>query len=240
MNANGLHVVTWNCAGALRKKWQALEPLKADLLIIQECENPAIANDHQYLEWAGQYLWTGASKNKGIGVFARKDFRLEHLPIDVTGLQYFLPCRVNGVWPLLATWTGKADSGTYRYIGQLWQFLQIHKDSISHPFGMVIGDLNSNCQWDRKHRVCNHRDVVRELSNIGFESSYHRFFSETHGMESRPTFYLQRNLAKSYHIDYAFVGPGWIERCVEVGQINTWLTLSDHMPLSIRLFTAEA
>lgn len=57
--------------GALRRKWSALEAFDADLLIIQECEDPALAKDAAYLEWAGHYLWTGPTKNKGIGVFAR-------------------------------------------------------------------------------------------------------------------------------------------------------------------------
>jgi hypothetical protein len=37
-----LRIVSWNCAGGLRKKWHALAEFNADLLVIQECENPAL------------------------------------------------------------------------------------------------------------------------------------------------------------------------------------------------------
>ncbi|MFC7409473.1 hypothetical protein [Hydrogenophaga atypica] len=111
MNLADLRVVTWNCAGALRNKWHALEQFDADLLVIQECEDPAQAKDARYLDWAGDYLWEGDTKNKGIGVFARKGVRLEREPVDVKELKFFLPCRINGDWPLLATWTAAADSG---------------------------------------------------------------------------------------------------------------------------------
>ncbi len=235
LGATDLRLVTWNCAGALRKKWRALESLAADLLVIQECEDPSRAKDPAYLDWAGHYLWEGVTKSKGIGVFARNGLRLEREPIDATDLQYFLPCRIDGDWPLLATWTGRAGSGPHRYIGQLWLFLRSHRAFVDHPRGLVIGDLNSNCRWDKPHRTCNHGDVVRELSEAGLESAYHRHYGEEQGSESRPTFFLQRNFAKSYHIDYAFLGAQWKERSIQVGAVADWMPLSDHVPLLLEV-----
>ncbi|NOX74430.1 MAG: endonuclease/exonuclease/phosphatase family protein, partial [Alphaproteobacteria bacterium] len=43
-------------------------------------------------------------------------------------------------------------------------------------------------------------------------------------------FYLHRDLAKPYHLDYVFCG---IERAakIEIGTPDDWISSSDHMPL---------
>jgi len=50
-----MKIVTWNCNGALRKKYQLLEEFDADLLIIQECEDPD-RSTAEYKEWADNFL----------------------------------------------------------------------------------------------------------------------------------------------------------------------------------------
>ncbi len=73
-----MKLVSWNCNGALRKKTEQLDVLDADVLVIQECEDPE-RSTAAYRSWAGEYLWNGTSKNKGIGIFARNGYHLERL-----------------------------------------------------------------------------------------------------------------------------------------------------------------
>jgi exonuclease III len=228
-----MKIVSWNCNGALRKKWHALVALDADVFIIQECEDPARSNDAKYLEWSGNYLWTGTSKSKGIGVFVRAHIHLEIVKLDLAPLELFLPCRLNGA-PLLATWTKSANSPTFGYIGQLWKFLQTYKIFLDDQRALVIGDLNSNVEWDKWDRWWNHSDVVRELGDLGLKSAYHDFLGINQGNEPDPTFYLHRKMNKPYHIDYAFMGGAWNVDSLHVLKVADWIELSDHMPLVIK------
>ena len=226
-----MRIVTWNCNGVFRKKWQQIAALGVDIAVIQECENPSHSKDLFYSNWTTNHLWVGQNKNKGLGVFASPGISLIPVPLDFQPLELFLPCLVDGEWPLLAVWTRQANSPNFRYIGQLWKFLQMQREFLRHPNAMVVGDLNSNAKWDEWDRWWNHSDVARELSELGLESCYHRHFSEAPGAESRNTFFMHRNVAKPYHIDYGFAGPQWTVRTVEVGGVDAWLEHSDHMPI---------
>ena len=228
-----MRIVSWNCNGALRKKLNLLEELNADVLVIQECENPAQVQDSHYKLWATNYLWTGDNKHKGLGVFAKPDVRLEPLNLDSGGLQLFLPLMVDGI-TLLAVWTKEAGSPTFKYIGQLYKWLQAHKAHLATPKAVVIGDLNSNACWDVWDRWWNHSDVVRELEYLGLYSLYHAQTGEAQGAEAQPTFFLHRMREKPYHIDYAFLSEMLqIGARISIGATEHWLEHSDHLPLVV-------
>jgi len=230
-----MRLLSWNCNGAFRKKYQHLDDLAADIYVIQECENPATSKDVNYIAWAENHLWIGDSKNKGIGVFAKNGNTLAQLDWSSTyhdhTVKHFLPCRVNNSFDLLALWLHQNNSPTFGYIGQFWKYLQVNKSSLHDV--MIIGDFNSNVKWDTWDRWWNHSDVVRELNEIGTVSLYHKYFDEAQGKESKPTFYLHRSLLKSYHIDYCFAPERVANQLtsITVGEYQDWIHASDHVPL---------
>ena len=229
-----MRIVSWNCNGALRNKLFALQTLNADLYIVQECENPAQCKSDAYQEWAQNYQWIGTTKNRGLGVFAKQDMKLDVVPLDMAFLELFLHCRVNDSISLLAVWIRKHKSSLLRYIGQLGQFLQSHQQFLSTDRVALIGDLNSNVCWDAANRAWSHSDAVSQLNHIGLTSLYHHTYNEPQGAESQPTFYMNRNLAKAYHIDYAFLSPQLLHGATcDIGSPTAWLSHSDHMPLII-------
>ena len=98
--------------------------------------------------WSGSYLWTGVSKNKGVGVFARDNvqidalnwnrlYRLYRLPgapknsVSATwrtsDLREFLSFLINDSFNAVAVWTKQSAGGKFGYAGQLWKFLQSHR-----------------------------------------------------------------------------------------------------------------
>jgi len=244
-----MKIVTWNCNGALRKKIAYVDKLGADILIIQECEDPN-QSTKVYRQWAGDYLWTGKSKNKGIGIFARNGNRIRSLhwqgeytlqaiknqSASITWqskeLQSFLPCRVNDIFTIVGIWTKKANSPNFGYVGQLWKYLQVHKSKLSGNNMILCGDLNSNSIWDQWDRWWNHSDVVRELKEIAIHSLYHNIENEDPGKETKNTFYLYRNQDKPYHIDYVFLSKNLLDSSsLEICKPEPWLEYSDHVPL---------
>ncbi|MGO4819999.1 MULTISPECIES: endonuclease/exonuclease/phosphatase family protein [unclassified Flavobacterium] len=230
-----MKVITWNCSGALRNKFEELINFQADIYVIQECEDPAKSNHKGYIAWAKNHLWIGDNKNKGIGVFAKVE--VEIIKLDWTNyykdhtVKHFLPCLINREFNLLAVWTHSNNSPTFGYIGQLWKYLQLNKNKLNKC--IILGDLNSNKIWDNWDRWWNHSDVLKELNGIGIESFYHKYWDEEQGKESQPTFFLNRKIEKPYHIDYIFGSNEFSSnvKSIEIGNKNKWLKLSDHLPL---------
>jgi exonuclease III len=226
-----MRIVSWNCNGALRKKLGILQALKADIYIIQECEDPANSKDATYQQWAAGSLWVGGNKNKGLGAFS-VNARLAMLDWESSGLQLFMPFTVNEQVTVLAVWTRQANSPNFRYIGQAWKYLQAHKGKIPRRKAIVLGDFNSNTCWDEWDRWWNHSDVVRELLETGLESVYHFRTNEKQGKETQPTFFMYRRSDKPYHIDYAFVSTDILQSTeISIGSASEWLEFSDHLPV---------
>ncbi|MCP1319265.1 endonuclease/exonuclease/phosphatase family protein [Halomonas sp. 707B3] len=229
------------------------DSLQADILVVQECEDPGLSTP-SYREWAGSYLWLGDSKNRGIGIFPRNGHRIEKVDwngrFSVPGLfseseslnwstedlRLFLPFTIDGDFTVLAVWTKGRNEEVFGYIGQLWKYLQIHRKDLSGSKTVILGDFNSNVRWDKPDRWWNHSDVVAELGEMGFKSQYHRAFEEEQGSETSPTFFLQRNRQKAYHIDYVFTSADLTEKCsLQIGQHDDWISTSDHVPLTLSI-----
>lgn len=231
-----MKILTWNCGGGFRNKIHLLQDIDADVYIIQECEHSVLAQNI-YQSWMPRYLWKGENKNKGLAVFVKESITLTPLDWDDQGLELFLPIKINNLH-LLAVWTKHANSPTFQYIGQLWKYLQLHGEKLAYAPSMICGDWNSNARWDVWDRWWNHSDVVKILEAWNMVSVYHQIQNETQGEETQPTFYMQRNLYKPYHIDYLFSSRELFDKsCSKVNIFDKthWLHYSDHLPILFEL-----
>lgn len=229
-----MRLATWNCNGALRRKLSEADALEADILVVQECENPAQFSG-DYRDWAADYAWIGYGKSKGIGVFPRKGQSIEALNWESDGFELFLPVRIGGDIEVIAVWTQNASPSSTAYIGQFWHYLQLNCEKFG-PRTLIAGDLNSNAIWDKPRRVWNHSTCITTLEAAGFLSLYHLATGEAQGTESQSTFFLHRSALKPYHIDYVFANKailGESSPVVSVGRYQDWIGCSDHMPIIV-------
>jgi exonuclease III len=236
-----MRIITWNCAGAFRKKTGQLDQFSPDLAVIQECERPEklrFPPDFQpsSMVWFGD---TGAAKGVGVFGFSGLKVELASEVYDPT-IRYCAPLRVTGGWNfhLIAIWAmPQTKPRGWSYVGQVCRALEAYAAFIRDQDTLLAGDFNSNQIFDRRGRACNHSTVVEQLANDGIISLYHTYFNESHGHESRPTFYLTKMPARPFHLDYCFAPTAWSKRVthLSVGDFADWRPWSDHCPLFIEL-----
>lgn len=235
-----MKLVTWNCQGGFRKKIDIILAQCPDILVIQECEHPDKLGFGKIMPKPTDYHWYGDSIHKGIGIFSFSYYKFELLPVFNPEFRYILPFRVFGngqSFTLLAIWAmDNKENYQARYIGQIWLAINYYTDLFSEST-ILIGDFNSNKIWDYKDRVGNHSDVVRTLEEKNIHSIYHKYYISEQGTEKHPTFFLQRNPNKPYHIDYCFASADIYDKLqtLEIGAYENWIRYSDHSPVIINL-----
>lgn len=236
-----MKIVTWNCNGALKNKLEVIRTLNADIYVIQECENPYNTPSTDYRQFAHNSLYLPVAENrKSIGIFAHPSISLTPIQDNINSpkvhpLKYFLPCLINHQFLLVNVWTHLNKSGSFGYVGQIWQYIQNNQAILkTHPT-ILLGDFNSNTIFDpkRKKSGWNHSNVVSDLAALDIYSTYHTQTKEIPGQETQSTLFMHRKQHKGYHIDYVFASKSIITTMnhFEICSFEQWQTFSDHVPL---------
>lgn len=235
-----LKIISWNCQGAFRNKFENILKLNPDIVVILECEPIEKLNFGKSMPLPNDFAWYSDNGKKGIGIFSYCDYRLDLLSIHNPEFRYIIPFRVyNEItsFYMLTVWAmDHKTSPLDRYIGQVWNAVNFYS-SLLNDNCVVIGDFNSNKIWDGKERSGNHTSVVKFLEDRNIVSIYHHYFNEHQGEEITKTFYLHRNINKPYHIDYVFASKSLISDMtdIEVGVFEDWILFSDHVPIITQL-----
>lgn len=229
-----MKIVTWNCNGSFRKKYEALFAAypEADLYIVQECEDPDFYNNKAYKEIYAQGFHAGTPDYymKGIGVFAPKDEPIRRLKCKYDGALMMIgyaPFEFNRNMKILPVWPhGK-------YVEEMIDFLTLNEGLIDENW-IIVGDTNSSSMFNYHHpKTKNHDTSVEMLSHRGLVDAYNHFMGEASGEEKIPTFYLQRKKEKPFHLDRFFLAPDRIVSIEVANDHDYWLTLSDHIPVEL-------
>ncbi len=234
-----MRFVTWNCQGAFRGKAHALATFAPDIAIIQECE--ALDRLHAARAYipANDTLWFGDYAPKGLAILAYGEYTLELDSRYNSGIRHCVPIKVSGpsTFHLLAVWAMGHNNRRLSYIAQVHKAVEAYADFIREAPTLVAGDFNSNRQWDHIPRLANHSQVVANLGAAGLGSLYHEYTGQPQGSERQPTFFMNRNVERCFHIDYCFAPRAWLRRVkrVSVGAHRDWSSLSDHSPLFVEI-----
>ena len=219
-----MKIISWNCRGKFREKFDVIQKENADIYVIQECENPEKYKD-QFSTFYSNYVWYGEKDSKGLGVFVGPNIKMEKNDWPVYCLRHFISVRINDSFDLLGVWAGPPYIEEY-YIYQSINIVNYGENTL------IMGDFNSNAIWDKEHGKRNHSAVVSELKSKGIVSAYHYVTGEQEGKEVQGTFYLYKHMDKKYHIDYCFLNPKHIKE-FKIFNPQEWLCYSDHMPIQI-------
>ena len=234
-----MKIVSWNANCKFRDKLNIIDAYGWDVLVIQECENPNTSKDSKYKKWATNYKWVGDLEYKGLGLFLPENMNTDIIGINPHSNKHFITVQLPNGMQILAIWAHAGSNRSVGYIYQLWEYLKANEKTLDWDNLVIIGDWNSNAQWDKKRKVGNHSDVCNFLNSKGLFSGYHSDGEIPHGSEPDNTFFMHRNLDKGYHIDYLFAASKFFTSSekMNIGDRNKWLQYSDHLPISYKLNT---
>jgi len=208
-------------------------------MVIQECEHESKYKPKEIIPDYNQFLWVGDNINKGVGIISFNEYQIKISDRYTKRFKYIIPLEVTtpdgSIFNLFALWAMPHKVRAKSYVGQVWGALKYYKSMLSDDT-VLIGDFNSNQIWDAERKKGNHSDCVQLLGSFNIESIYHKQTKELHGAESIPTIYLLKQIHKPYHLDYCFASQSMIsdKTTIAIGEPDTWLERSDHMPLFIR------
>ena len=228
LDESQLKIVSWNCNGKFREKFNEIIEENADIYVIQECEDPSQSSEEEYREFAGDnYIWTGHLHYKGLGIFAREDVKLERIE-DNGEFSHFIPLRINAEFNLLGVWAMKD------YVEMIHDYFDANEELFDENL-VVCGDFNSNEVFNDHHPEDKNHTVLNEkLEAKGLKSVYHAITRENQGEETSKTFYMARHLNRPFHLDFVYAGANMVKE-FEILDHYKWINVSDHLPLVFRL-----
>jgi exonuclease III len=218
---------------ACRKKIDFLtRHLDPDVMLIQECEEPGGLSDFKANY---NYVWVGDNRKKGLAICVKKQHEFKEMELDHSQVKYFVGIELDDM-KIIGFWAmNDVQDPRKRYIAQVWRGLK-QLDGMLGNNTIIAGDFNWNTYWDTHLSYPlygNFKDVIELCSNKGIYSAYHFVNKEPFGKEQQSTFYMHRKRTIPYHTDFIFASRELLDRSKElnIGQYETWVELSDHMPL---------
>lgn len=213
---------------AAHKKLDRLLALRPDVVVMPECASPDVASARPVYAAATNSAWTGDYAPQGLAVLTFNGATLSNVAKSPkeSAIAVRVTCGKRS-FNLLGVWA--KGSGLPAYVKNVQSALDKHDAFLRREPSVVAGDLNSSVVFDSKTRG-GHTKLVAHLGAIGLESAYHQHFGEKPGQEKRSTYFHRHDVKSPFHLDYIFRPREWATT-VEVPAPESWLELSDHLPV---------
>ena len=230
-----MRLVEWNCRMAFHKKLWLLEKLGADLAVVPECSENAIATSDEFIS----FLWKGHNPKKGLGIIAFNEWQLQ-LRDDLESLPWVIPFKAwhpEGLeFNALAVWTVENKSvSDLSYAKQITRLINTYSKEIKSENLSIIGDFNTSIQGPSKGP---HQENLQLLDSLNLFSAYHTLNGLNHGDEEEMTLKWIGPGKKEYlyHCDFIFLP----KKILDGGKsfiYKLWsgehTKLSDHQPVVV-------
>ncbi|MEP4076401.1 endonuclease/exonuclease/phosphatase family protein [Haloferula sp.] len=227
-----MRIRVWNVNKGFQSKAQEAFRGNPDVVVLPESPRDFVRDG-----WA--WGWAGRNRNSGIGIGISNALHRTDLRRICTQREWFSIVELDLPEPtvVVGVWACYSASPRKREMGPTNSSLPALIKEIGDRRAIVAGDFNNGSYWDQEGRADNFQNTVNALRDAGLVSAYHQFHEKEFGAEADPTFYSKRQETSPHHIDYCFIPEDWCERLdsVEVGRYQDWISLSDHMPLTINL-----
>ena len=163
------------------------------------------------------------NKNKGLGIFAKDNIKLEPIPDNNQDLRYFIPLRVNDTFNLLGVWA-MPD-----YVEMIHDYYNANRELFNENL-VMCGDFNSSVLFDEEHKNKNFSMLLHYLKKDGLVGAYHHLKREKHGKEKENTYFHTKKLNNPFHLDHVFSAP-YITKNLQIIDNIKWIKMSDHLPI---------
>ena len=184
-----MRVTSWNClCGTVSDRLSELAPLHADLITLQECRRPA--GDSASIIWRG----FDALPRQGVAVVSTEAaWRLEFVEIPKLH-PTVVPVRVQAPQPFM--FVGVWTHPDYNKVA--WEAMTACVAAADGLPVVAAGDFNSSPRVQGQERD-SPRFLQRMRDELGLVSAYHHVFGESHGAETRPSYYHGKKKADPFH-----------------------------------------
>ena len=220
-----MRIVTWNCCRrSYANAMEALEPVKADLVFLQEVGRPTTLDV--------SVAWAGTNPKQGVLVAAAGTFELQR---SKSSAAKYRVVAVKGPSSFVALNVWAQPKPAPRYVGHINRTLTRLRRLLADRPCVIAGDFNSEGP-EQAGRESNHTRLVERLRDeFGIVSAYHHRHRVEHGQETHVTYYHRPLRNQPWHIDFCFIPQEWAEkiRDVEVLDHEPWSRLSDHRPIVV-------